>query len=311
MSRNISRHDRLSYYYDWTSVSDDPAAFRAVIREFLDNGVCRFVIDDKLLIQMLNDPEKITFLHQLCKEMEVQFCSVHGMAGPDYELTIPEGEKRENMIRGHIRAMETAAEFGCRTYVVHVGSSFYYSKLHLPLTVLRPLAVDTLEKLIPAAEKTGMVIAVENVFGCPDSPDEVLGMVRHFNGDPAVGICYDTGHANCMSAKDLTPYPDYILKRWWETGLIQEDHALEKLRDHVVTCHIHDNNGYRDQHGMPFDGTIDWRELMPKLFGCPRMIDFQTEVVLQAGENWAGPLLAPPGGYSIRRLTDTFRYLGF
>ena len=62
---------------------------------------------------------------------------------------------------------------------------------------------------------------------------------------------------------------------------------------------------------MPFDGTIDWRELMPKLFACPRMIDYQTEVCMKDGENWAGKLLAPPGGYSIRRLTDTFRYLGF
>ena len=62
---------------------------------------------------------------------------------------------------------------------------------------------------------------------------------------------------------------------------------------------------------MPFDGTINWTELMPKLFACPRMIDFQTEVCMNSGRNWAGRLLAPAGGYSIRRLADTFRYLGF
>jgi hypothetical protein len=62
---------------------------------------------------------------------------------------------------------------------------------------------------------------------------------------------------------------------------------------------------------MPFDGTINWRELMPKLFDCPRMIDYQTEVCFDDGCNWAGKLLAPAGGYSIRRLADTFRYLGF
>ena len=314
MSRQNSMHDRLSYYYDWTPVFADPAAFRAVIREFLDNGVSRFVIDDKILYQMVLDPEKIAFLHQICKEMEVDFCSVHGMAGPKFELNIPDAEMRETMFRGHIRAMEIASDFGCRTYVVHVGSSENYGKKHMPLSVLRPLALDTLEKLVPAAEKNGMTIAVENVFGCPDSTDEVLGLVSHFGGSPAIGVCYDTGHANCMAPapdKDKALYPEYILRRWWETGVIQEDRALEKLRDYVVTCHIHDNKGYRDQHGMPFDGTINWRELMPKLFDCPGMIDFQTEVVLEDGKNWAGPLLAPVGGYSIRRLADTFRYLGF
>jgi len=306
--------NRLSYYYDWTPVFDNPAAFRAVIREFLDNGANRFVIDDKVLYQMVLDPEKIAYLHQICKEMAVEFCSIHGMAGSNFELNIPEAEKRENMIRGHIRAMEIASDFGCRTYVVHVGSNFYYSQQHIPLSQLRPMAIETLEKLLPAAEKNGLTIAVENVFGLPDSVDEVIGLVTHFGGDPAIGVCYDTGHANCMApapGKDKSQYPEYLLRRWWETGLIHEAHALDKLKDLVVTCHIHDNNGYRDQHGMPFDGTIDWRELMPKLMSCPRMIDFQTEVVLEDGKNWAGPLLAPVGGYSIRRLTDTFRYLGF
>ena len=83
------------------------------------------------------------------------------------------------------------------------------------------------------------------------------------------------------------------------------------MRDGIVTCHIHDNNGYNDLHGMPFDGTIDWTTLMEKLRSCPRMIEFQTEVCFNYGLNWAGPLLAPKGGYSIRRLTDTFHSLGF
>ena len=43
--------NRLSYYYNWTPVFGNPAAFRAVIREFLDNGANRFVINDKILYQ--------------------------------------------------------------------------------------------------------------------------------------------------------------------------------------------------------------------------------------------------------------------
>ena len=83
------------------------------------------------------------------------------------------------------------------------------------------------------------------------------------------------------------------------------------MKDGIVTCHIHDNNGYNDLHGMPFDGTIDWPILMEKLKSCPRMIEFQTEICFETGVNWAGPLLAPKGGYSIRHFVETFHKLGF
>lgn len=313
MNEKSNLHDRLSFYYNWAALSDNPAAFRAAVREFLDNGVRRFVITDGLILQMIRDPKKTAFLHQVCKDLDVEFCSVHGMDGNDFDLDIPTAERRNDMFQDHLRAMETAAEFGCKTYTVHVGAAFYCYK-HIPLTTLRPLALETLEKLLPAAEKLGMIVAVENSFEMPNSAKEVMGLVNHFAGHPAIGVCYDTGHANCMASapgKDKSKYEPYFNTCWWEDGVIWEDNALELMQSQVVTCHIHDNNGYGDLHGMPFDGTIDWRDLMPRLLACPRMIDFQTEVVMADGENWAGKLLAPPGGYSIRRLADTFRYLGF
>ena len=306
-------HDRLSFNYPWSTLSDDPQAFRAAVREFLDNGVRRFVIDPCFTEQLIRSREKVDFLRKVCKEMEVEFCSVHGMFGDDYDLDIPVPERRPAMFQDHIRAMEVAADFGCKTYTIHVGAAFYCYK-HIPLSTLRPLALESLEKLLPAAEKLGMVIAVENAFEMPNSAKEVIGLVSHFGGNPAIGVCYDTGHAHCMASapgKDKSKYEPYFPECWWENGVIWEDNALEILKDQVVTCHIHDNNGYGDLHGMPFDGNIDWRDLMPRLTSCPRMIDFQTEIYFKDGENWAGKLLAPPGGYSIRRLTDTFRYLGF
>jgi len=308
-----SLHERLSFNYTWGKLVENPPAFRTAVREFLDNGARRFVITDDLIKMMIGDPEKVHFLHRICKEMDVEFCSVHGLFGNDFDLNIPVPERRPAMYQDHVRAMEIAGEFGCKTYTVHVGAGFYCHK-KVPLSTLRPLALETLEKLVPAAEKLGMIIAVENAFEMPNSAKEVIGLVRHFGGDPAIGVCYDTGHAHCMASapgKDKNKYQPYFMRNWWENGVIWEDNALDTLNDQVVTCHIHDNDGYGDLHGMPFDGTINWQELMPKLISCPRMIDFQTEVHIEDGKNWAGELLAPPGGYSIRRMTDTFRYLGF
>ena len=300
---------QLFYNYDWASL--DHAALRAVIREFLDNGADHFVISDSYLARLLREPDEVKFLHDVCREMQVSFAAVHGLDGNDFDLDIPTAERRPQMFLDHARAMEIAAGFGCVNYVVHVGASFYCHK-HVPLDVLRPLALETIEKLIPAAEKLGMVIAVENSFEKPNSAKEVIGLVNHFGGTPAVGVCYDTGHANCMASagKVMSKYESYFPVCWWEEGVIYEDNAIETLSSQVVTCHIHDNSGYGDLHGMPFDGTIDWDALMPKLFACPRMSEYQTELVYADGENWAGKLLAPPGGYSVRRTVETFRRLG-
>ena len=312
MSQN-NYHDRLSYCYDWYPCLDAPKAFRAAVREFIDNGARRFVITISLIGRMIHDPELVKFLHQVCKEMDVEFCSVHAMDGKNYDLDIPDQERRPVMFQEHIKAMEIASEFGCPTYTIHVGAGAYCHD-RIPLPTLRELSLETLEKLLPTAEKLGMVIAVENSFEKPNSAKEVIGLVNHFGGNPAIGVCYDTGHAHCMASapgKDKSKYQPYFPICWWENGVEWEDNALELLQDQVVTCHIHDNDGYGDLHAMPFDGTINWRELMPKLFACPRMMDFQTEVCMKDGTNWAGKLLAPPGGYSIRRMVDTFRYLGF
>ena len=301
----------LSFYYDFTLLSG--AAFRSVVREFVDNGATRFVINDGLLKQMVQDPERVEFLHDVCRSMKVEFSSVHGLYSNEYDLNVPGKEWRPEMWARHKKALEIAAGFGCRTYTIHVGA-YHYCIEHISLDTLRELALETLEELLPTAEKNGIIIAVENSFEKPNSAKEVLGLVNHFAGSPAIGVCYDTGHANCMASapgKDKSKYESYFEKFWWEDGVIWEDHALETLKEHIVTCHIHDNTGYGDYHGMPFDGTIDWQTLMPKLFSCPKMIDYQTEVEFRDGKNWSGQLLAPVGGYSIRRVTDTFRRLGF
>ena len=80
-----------------------------------------------------------------------------------------------------------------------------------------------------------------------------------------------------------------------------------------ATAHLQlgDNTGYGDLHGMPLDGTTDWPTLIPQLKKCPRMESYQTEVEMEYGTNWAGKLLAPVGGYSIKRLAETFQRLGF
>ena len=52
-----------------------------------------------------------------------------------------------------------------------------------------------------------------------------------------VGICLDYGHAHLMG--DLGD-------------------AIETISGHLWTTHVHDNGGRRDDHLVPFAGSIDW-----------------------------------------------------
>ena len=52
-----------------------------------------------------------------------------------------------------------------------------------------------------------------------------------------IKLCFDVGHAHL------------------EGGVTA---GLETARELVVTTHVHDNHGERDEHLLPYEGTIAW-----------------------------------------------------
>jgi sugar phosphate isomerase/epimerase len=38
--------------------------------------------------------------------------------------------------------------------------------------------------------------------------------------------------------------------------------AIETCSGHILTTHLHDNRGSRDEHLIPGDGTIDWEGVL-------------------------------------------------
>ena len=297
----------LYFNYSWSKVSDDRKA--CVIREFLDNGVSHFVLTCDLLLRAVQEPDFLKRLQRTGKEMGVTFGAPHGLCDRPWDLNEP--DERQRMLEAHKRALAICGDFGARTYTVHPGAYWHCTK-HLEVPMLRENTIRSIEELLPVAERNHIILSVENSFEPTNSAKEVLTIVSHFGDHPWLGVTYDIGHANCMASapwKVPEGYPDYQYQSWWQNGIITEDGALDTLASRVVTCHIHDNDGYRDLHGMPGDGCIDWNGLMPRLMACPKMTEYQTEVNYCDGENWAGKCLAPVGGYSVRRVVEVFRKL--
>jgi sugar phosphate isomerase/epimerase len=150
----------------------------------------------------------------------------------------------------------------------------------------------SLEEIAAVAAPLGVRVAVE-VIPNALSAATTLGQFLEDDLDlpaPGAGICLDMGHAALMG--DL---PD----------------AVDAVSGRLVTTHVHDNRGRRDDHLVPFDGKIDWATALMALqkvgyegmllfelasSGTPRETLEKTVVVRQRFEAILapGPLILDP-----------------
>ena len=105
----------------------------------------------------------------------------------------------------------------------------------------RGAALRSLQELAPVAAEAGVRIAVEVIPNDLSSPAALTRLLEEDLDLPEIGICFDFGHAHLMG--DVTD-------------------ALEALSCLLVTTHVHDNAGRRDDHLVPFAGSIDWDRAM-------------------------------------------------
>ncbi len=98
--------------------------------------------------------------------------------------------------------------------------------------------LKSLDALEPCAREHGVRIALENL-GSTESFATIETVLSKYGPD-YVGLCYDSGHGNISGG-----------------GLEQ----LDRLKERLISVHLHDNDGTGDQHNLPFSGTIDWDRL--------------------------------------------------
>jgi sugar phosphate isomerase/epimerase len=123
-------------------------------------------------------------------------------------------------------------------------------------------AFNSLEHLVVFAKQRGVTIALENTpgeFGCPASLQRFI-KETHLEG---LRYCFDIGHAHI------------------DGGVAA---ALETMQGRIVTTHLHDNHGEKDEHLLPGEGGIDWDAAIATLRANPEELPF----VLELKEKAAG-----------------------
>jgi sugar phosphate isomerase/epimerase len=168
--------------------------------------------------------------------------SVSGrQSGMPISISDPERIRRIDAVDEVKRALEVAERVPFRYLVQHMGSGRQSAD---PRKL--DAAFASLESLSTFAKHRGATIAIENKadeLGCPASLHQFV-KETHLQ----VKFCFDTGHAHLEGGVDA---------------------GFELMRDRVVTVHVHDNHGEKDEHLPPCEGTIDWDAALGALTRAP------------------------------------------
>lgn len=201
-----------------------------------------------------------------------------------YPLFVPGGNQEINDYLRNIvapKSLRLCAFLGCRYIVVH---GFKSVGLVGSETEEWRSTEEFLRELAPLAGELGVTMCIENLYAnigshlvegpCCDAKLAAhrIDRINADFGAEVLGFCFDTGHANIV-------------------GLDMED-FITTLGRRLKVLHIHDNDGVRDLHQIPFvftrtranKSTTDWEGFVRGLknIGYSGVLSFETAPVLDS-----------------------------
>jgi sugar phosphate isomerase/epimerase len=176
-------------------------------------------------------------LHALHAPAERDFNPMHESSAP-LSICDPERVRRLEAVDEIKRALDVAEYLPFHYLVQHIGSS------RDPADERRfDAAFSSLEHLHIFAKERGVTLALENTPGELATPAHLRQLIIDTRLAD-LRLCFDIGHAHIG---------DGVLA------------SLEPMREFLATSHIHDNHGLKDEHLLPYEGTIEWKSVLPAL----------------------------------------------
>ena len=104
------------------------------------------------------------------------------------------------------------------------------------------LNLDYYRRLTKLARQEGVILCLENM-PFPNltlsRPEEIFALVQEI-GDRFLRMCLDTGHCAVCGVSPAT--------------------AIRRMGPWIQALHVHDNDGVRDLHWLPYEGVVDWAD---------------------------------------------------
>ena len=197
------------------------------------------------------DSRVVTELEEVLRDTTLALHAVHapvadsltgGRWDTAFSIAHADERARNRALQEVEAAIALAARLGGSLVVVHVGVP---DAQHPGPAENSPAAARrSVEHLQEVATLAGVTLALEVMPNKLSTPEALVRMIEDDLELPGLGICLDLGHAHVMG--DLLD-------------------AIETVSGHVVTTHVHDNNGKRDDHLLPFEGRIGWEAALMAL----------------------------------------------
>ena len=149
-----------------------------------------------------------------------------------------EGDEYKDLYDKICQSIDAAAACSVPVVITHLSSGWQ------PPAVSE-LGLSRFDALVEFAEQRGVILAFENLR----TYENLMMIMERYNDRENVRFCYDCGHEYCYT------------------------HGVDWIKifgKKLICTHIHDNFGYDrscdpDIHILPFDGTLDYADMMRRL----------------------------------------------
>jgi len=132
------------------------------------------------------------------------------------------------------RTLEIAERIPFRFLILHLGlpnEEYDLRKFDAAFTSIEHLKIF--------AKERGVSLLLENIPNELSTPARLLSFLEYTRLD--LKVCFDTGHAHLATGVDA---------------------AFALLRSRTASTHVHDNHHEKDEHLLPYDGSIDWERTL-------------------------------------------------
>lgn len=188
------------------------------------------------------DPRAVQQLGEWLDDTRLTLAAVHAPTAETYDgtwhgsLSLASGvvADRTKAVAETRAAIDIARTLRFDTVVVHLGMPG-----HVAAASDNDAAASraSLDELVPYAGECGVQVALEIQTNELSTPDALVALIEDAGDWPIAGVCIDTGHARLLG--------DPV-------------DAIEAASGHIIATHINDNRGARDDHFVPYEGSIDW-----------------------------------------------------
>ena len=149
-----------------------------------------------------------------------------------------EGDGYKELYEKICLSIETAAACSVPVVITHLSSGWQ------PPAVSE-IGLSRFDALVEIAEQRGIILAFENLRNY----ENIMVIMERYKDRKNVRFCYDCGHEYCYT------------------------HGVDWIKifgEKLICTHIHDNLGYDrtcdpDIHILPFDGTLDYADMVRRL----------------------------------------------